>query len=133
MVDAIEGAGYNAELTVLGVAETFDERRWTIGTVVKAHGRHVDLGRLAYAIAHPAYLRRNIFRVKEIADARGELVGHYGLCRPVPEEYVRGLGYDVYLPAAGVREGLDASKLEGPDGARHALAYVTGLWERRGH
>lgn len=84
---------------------------------IKDEGAPLDLGRVAFATAHPSMLRRCIWSVREQEqqDIRGRFgfhsTGGYGMPTDVPSE-MRG---DVYLPAANSmqRDWLDPERAVG--------------------
>lgn len=101
LVDAIESTGARVEIVVCNAHCASGNKRAVIVTVKRAED-HADPDRLAFALAHPATLRRLWFAYAEntyTPDERAEYGvgnGSYGTPADMPDAE-RG---DIYLPAA---------------------------------
>jgi hypothetical protein len=85
LIDRLENTGKRVALDVMSVTKANDTRLAT-GWRVKAAGDHVDLGAIAFAIAHPAAFRRFGFAMMERSPNSAESHG-YGRCADlIPED-----------------------------------------------
>lgn len=109
LVDSLENAGRRVELQVHQTIAPYTGHRdnlLTVGANLKDANDPVDLGAIAYAVAHPSMLRRTLFSVEEHApkayrEAYGFSPGYgYGYPRNTPE-HLRG---DVHID---LRESTD--------------------------
>jgi hypothetical protein len=104
LVYALENLGVPVRCTVYDVAATGSDI-YIVDALVKSEGQPLDIGRLAFAIAHPAMLRRIFFSVEENeTNAVRKVFGFahgtgYGFVGEIPDAW-RG---DVYLSGADLR------------------------------
>lgn len=83
LIDTIEGDGLRrVELVaVCNSRNTESSGRNLFSVVVKRSDEHIDWGRVSYALAHPSFLRRLMFRVQEIVSTA------YDECYGMPTDY----------------------------------------------
>jgi hypothetical protein len=100
LIDGLENAGRRVELQVHQAVVSRDGGEpFVVGADIKEADQPVDLGALAYAMAHPSMLRRTVFSVEELTPQAYRKhynfrLGHgYGLSADTPED-LRG---DVHL------------------------------------
>lgn len=74
LVEALTVAQFGVEIwaeTTVQKSSLFggsSDDKWTSLVCIKSLGEHLDLDRLMYAVAHPAYLRRTVFSLMEHED-----------------------------------------------------------------
>ncbi len=77
VVDAVEGAGFACQIiTVCAAGES--NVLWSIATQIKESSQPADIGRVAFALGHPAYFRRLSFAIateNEITEPLGSGLG----------------------------------------------------------
>lgn len=96
LIDTIEGDGLRrVELVaVCNSRNTESNGRNLFSVVVKRSDEHLDWGRVSYALAHPSFLRRLMFRVQEITST------DYDDCYGVPTDYKDAYpDADVFIPS----------------------------------
>jgi hypothetical protein len=118
LVDALESSGKRVELDIMNsvesVGDSWDTTNLTISANVKRPEEALDLGAIAYAVAHPSMLRRTVFAIKERAPREWTRQfkfykgGGYGSVAEAPKE-LRG---DIHvrlddIGRLGVKEGYD--------------------------
>lgn len=99
LIDSLERAGRQIELSyhaTMGITKPArrgsKKRIWaglppcTVQVTLKHAGEHMDLDRLAYAVAHPAMLRRSVFAVMEQHGAYSALGENFGSPIDYPSE-----------------------------------------------
>jgi hypothetical protein len=93
LVDGLESAGRRVELQVhQPVVSRNGGEPFVVGADIKGADQPVDLGAIAYAVAHPSMLRRTTFSVEELTPKAyrkhyGFSVGNgYGLSADTPED-----------------------------------------------
>lgn len=92
VIDKLEAAGRRVDLYV-AFPNAMNYTRAIVGWKVKEAGEHVDLGALAFSLAHPAAYRRFGFGLWERTGAANYTVG-YGRCSDLTEEDAALLGIE---------------------------------------
>ena len=110
LIDAMELAGYSTEVSML-LAASNGNKLTDFRCVVKRSDQPLHLGRLAFALAHAAMLRRLFFTVEERTPQCNEYVcdGTYGHVQELPEELQ---DTDIYFPGMRHNEAFDLAGLE---------------------
>ena len=119
LVGALERAGYAVEINVLfrfgPTSGSGSQDRMELDVVIKQPGEFVDLDRMAFALSHPAFLRRLVFRwMEQWEDAYDEFrsgmgsplgpePGEADILLPCPGDTVSG------SPAAALRSVIEAA------------------------
>jgi hypothetical protein len=96
LIDTIEGDGLR-RVELVAVCNSKNQSssgRNLFSVVVKRSDEHLDWGRISYALAHPSFLRRLMFRVQEITSTAFD--DTYGM----PTDYKNAYpDADVYIPS----------------------------------
>ena len=102
--DELETAGYSVEIYLVMVSEAGNSR-YTVQFPIKLAGEAMDLDRMAFVMAHPALLRRLIFRAFECrpeSKFMNAYTSTYGIpSRPTKDE-LEGGGYVPEIGGLGV-------------------------------
>lgn len=126
IVDALENRGYSCELRLIAKTHQNNHKQTArMAVLFKRAGEPLDIDRAAFALTHPATVRRFYFAFKEqfpeLEQAFSPAYGHaHGLPDPTPWDdepgsiYVDGANNDDYTPKAAMErmETLFASYLE---------------------
>lgn len=98
-IDQLESLGYQFEVIAFDGGSS-GGKRCEYSVTIKHAGESLDVDRLAFALAHPAYLRRFGFRLREqCADLWPEFSGGYGsILEATPEQG------QIYFPSLHARE-----------------------------
>lgn len=104
VVDRLEAVGYRVELTALWVTNHYlGDVRGAVGWTVKRAEDSLDLGALAFSVAHPAASRRIAFALCERQPREIEGSGYGTIAPPLPIDwpdappgalFLAGLGTD---------------------------------------
>lgn len=120
LIDTIEGDN-TRRVELVAVCNTQNtankEYRNIYSVVVKRSDEHLDWGRVSYALAHPSFLRRLMFRVQEIVSHVYD--DRYGNPHDYPDAYPEA---DVYIPSI-------AKERELHDTRESSMKRVHQLWE----
>lgn len=96
LIDTIEGDGLRrVELVAVCNSRNAESSgRNLFSVVVKRSDEHLDWGRVSFALAHPSFLRRLMFRVQEITS------NAYDECYGMPTDYKDAYpDADVFIPS----------------------------------
>lgn len=97
LIDTIEGDNTRrVELVAVCNNQNMKNKSYRnlFSVVVKRSDEHLDWGRVSYALAHPSFLRRLMFRVQEIVSHVYD--DNYGLPQDYADAYPEA---DVYIPS----------------------------------
>ena len=96
LIDSIEGDGLRrVELVAVCNSSNCESKgRNLFSVVVKRSDEHLDWGRISFAIAHPSFLRRLMFRVQEIVGTTYDET--YGMPTNYKDAYPDA---DAYIPS----------------------------------
>jgi hypothetical protein len=85
-IDALEASGYSVSLAIGAASETY-QSNIEQGCVInlKTQGEALDLGKLAFFIAHPSFLRRLAFAQWEVFNTKDDLINGYGKVCDFPQ------------------------------------------------
>lgn len=122
VIDGLELAGYSLSVIVGSIV---DFSSITSGAFVrlKNHGEHLDLGRLAFFVAHPASLRRLRFAHREVFVSHNEVGSGYGRSIDLTAE---DMPRDLYFPKHTSNGGIiSCGTFAG------AMRYVTGIVKKQ--
>jgi hypothetical protein len=112
VANTLEAQGISTILRIVGA--TRSEKTWAYTIVFKKAGEFLDLDRAAFALAHPACMRRLAFALLEQhADLKSQMSGGYGMptySNPIPNSDA------IYIPGA--------TRDETPDSARKAVEEI---------
>lgn len=120
LIDTIE-ADNTRRVELVAVLNNYNtekkEYRNLFSVVVKRSDEHLDWGRVSYALAHPSFLRRLMFRVQEI-------VSHvYDDCYGMPQDYPDAYpDADIYIPS--IREERDRHNTR-----ESSIKRINELWQ----
>ena len=104
LVQCLQAAGYNVELTVLDASRFHNGRRWYCIFPVKQASAPMNINKTCFMLCHPAYLRRFMFAVQE--RTKGSMFPSYGGACNVPEWIIKP---DIMIPATiGGHANLDS-------------------------
>lgn len=99
IVDSLEQAGHSVEITIskAGYKAGFkDDLLFDMRITAKQAGEPLDLDRLAFVLAHPAFLRRLVFAIMEqhTEHRLPYVMKNYGVTEPLPPELIEpGVNY----------------------------------------
>lgn len=87
LADALERAGYRCEIFAVFSTDTRDgkHRSFTVRTLLKRAEEPLCMDRIVFALVHPAFMRRILFRIVEQIpdeDFRESFIGNGGYGRP---------------------------------------------------
>jgi len=94
LIDSLENSGKSVEVAGVMAVETVNGGKVqtvTANTVIKPAGQSLDIDRMAFALAHPCYLRRLFFAlVESVPETHTGYSSGYGACRkPTPKHGVK--------------------------------------------
>lgn len=118
LIDTIEGDGMRrVELVaVCNSKNTESNGRNLFSVVVKRSDEHLDWGRVSFALAHPSFLRRLMFRVQEIVSTA------YDECYGMPTDYKDAYpDADAFIPSIKDEREKHNSK-------ESSMARIAELW-----
>jgi len=119
LIDRIQLAGQRVELVAVFGSDHRSKGQKTLCTItVKRPEEPVDLDRISYAIAHPAMLRRSLFRVMEFTVPHR--VSGYGVPMDSSEFYGER---DIYIKSM-------MSDSSGFESREQAVKTVNKIWEK---
>ena len=120
LIDTIEGDN-TRRVELVAVCNSQNavskEHRNLFSVVVKRSDEHLDWGRVSFALAHPSFLRRLMFRVQEIVSHIHD--DRYGNPHDYPDAYPDA---DVYIPSI-------ARERERHDTRESSITRVRELWQ----
>jgi len=119
LIDSIEGDGLRrVELVAVCNSQNRSggNKRNLFSVVVKRADENLDWGRVSFAIAHPSFLRRLMFRIQEIVSP------YYDECYGTPTNYKDAYpDADAYIPSIKDERELHDTK-------ESSMKRITQLW-----
>ncbi len=118
LIDSIEGDGMR-RVELVAVCNSKNQSssgRNLFSAVIKRADEHLDWGRVSFAIAHPSFLRRLMFRVQEIVGTAYD--ESYGMPTNYKDAYPDA---DIYIPSIKDERELHDTK-------ESSMKRITQLW-----
>lgn len=86
LVDSLENAGYSVMLRASSTSLNYEGVNQGFIINVKNHGEYLDMGKVAFFLAHPSFLRRIAFAHWEVNNTKASLYSGYGMISDIPKD-----------------------------------------------
>lgn len=134
LAETLEARGYSTELRIIGNTQSYARGRvktWRYSIVYKRAGEPLDLDRAAFAIAHPASMRRLAFALLEQSPTLVEFYPGYGMPLGQPNDKLSD--GTIFVPGVLGRETPETARQAVQSAAETVLNEISESESRGGN